>query len=56
MGASASRERFLAATGRLTGEEVTGEDVEFWDELWKLGSTSEEVRGRGGGGEGEGRN
>ncbi|GMH65669.1 hypothetical protein TrRE_jg903, partial [Triparma retinervis] len=42
MGASASRERFLASTDRLTSETVGPDDVEFWDELWKLGSSSEE--------------
>jgi hypothetical protein len=43
MGASASRERFLASTDRLSTETVGSDDVEFWDELWKLGSSSEEV-------------
>ncbi|GMI36274.1 hypothetical protein TeGR_g2701, partial [Tetraparma gracilis] len=43
MGNSASREKFLSATNSLISSTVSSSDGEFWDELWKLGTSVEEV-------------
>ena len=43
MGASASREKFSESVQALTQVDVSPDDAEFWDELWKIPSTSEDV-------------
>lgn len=43
MGASASREKFRESVSALVEVDVSSDDAEFWDELWKIPSTPEEV-------------
>lgn len=43
MGASASREKFKESFEELIGQDVSPDDSEFWDELWKIPSSAEEV-------------
>ena len=43
MGASASREKFRESVSSLVEVDVSPDDAEFWDELWKIPSTGEEV-------------
>mmetsp|Transcript_17460 Transcript_17460/g.25220 ORF Transcript_17460/g.25220 Transcript_17460/m.25220 type:complete len:781 (-) Transcript_17460:88-2430(-) len=43
MGASASREKFRESVSALTEVDVSADDAEFWDELWKIPSSGEEV-------------
>ncbi|GMH68225.1 hypothetical protein TL16_g04880, partial [Triparma laevis f. inornata] len=43
MGSSASRDRFLESLNSLATTAVSPEDSDFWDELWKLPTTSTEV-------------
>lgn len=43
MGASASREKFRESVTALVEVDVSPDDAEFWDELWKIPSSAEEV-------------
>jgi hypothetical protein len=43
MGASASREKFAESVAALIEKDVSADDAEFWDELWKIPSSAEEV-------------
>lgn len=43
MGASASKIKFRESLTALTTRDVSSTDAEFWDELWKIPSSSEEV-------------
>jgi hypothetical protein len=43
MGASASREKFKESVVKLVDSDVSSDDAEFWDELWKIPSSAEEV-------------
>jgi len=43
MGASASKVKFRESLTSLTTRDVSASDAEFWDELWKIPSSSEEV-------------
>mmetsp|Transcript_24944 Transcript_24944/g.36879 ORF Transcript_24944/g.36879 Transcript_24944/m.36879 type:complete len:782 (-) Transcript_24944:138-2483(-) len=43
MGASASREKFRESVTALIEVDVSADDAEFWDELWKIPSSGEEV-------------
>jgi len=43
MGASASREKFRESVSALIEVDVSPDDAEFWDELWKIPSSAEEV-------------
>ncbi|KAL3762220.1 hypothetical protein ACHAWU_004758 [Discostella pseudostelligera] len=43
MGASASKIKFRESLTALTSRDVSSTDAEFWDELWKIPSSSEEV-------------
>jgi hypothetical protein len=43
MGASASREKFRESVNALVELDVSADDAEFWDELWKIPSSPEEV-------------
>jgi len=43
MGASASREKFRESVSALVEVDVSADNAEFWDELWKIPSTPEEV-------------
>ena len=43
MGASASKIKFRESLTSLTTRDVSASDAEFWDELWKIPSSSEEV-------------
>lgn len=43
MGASASKIKFRESLTSLTTRDVSPTDTEFWDELWKIPSSSEEV-------------
>ena len=43
MGASASREKFRESVAALIEIDVSPDDAEFWDELWKIPSSTEEV-------------
>ena len=43
MGASASKIKFRESLNALTTRDVSSTDAEFWDELWKIPSSSEEV-------------
>jgi hypothetical protein len=43
MGASASREKFRESVAALIEVDVSADDAEFWDELWKIPSSAEEV-------------
>ena len=43
MGTSASREKFLHCTALLTTTSVSSSDSSFWDELWKLSTSSTTV-------------
>lgn len=43
MGASASREKFRESVSALVEIDVSPDDANFWDELWKIPSSSEEV-------------
>ena len=43
MGASASKIKFRESLIALTTRDVSSTDAEFWDELWKIPSSSEEV-------------
>lgn len=43
MGASASREKFRESVAALVNSDVSADNAEFWDELWKIPSSPEEV-------------
>lgn len=43
MGASASREKFRESVSALIEVDVSADDADFWDELWKIPSSAEEV-------------
>jgi len=43
MGASASREKFRETVTALIEVDVSPDDADFWDELWKIPSSAEEV-------------
>lgn len=43
MGASASKIKFRESLTSLTTRDVSASDAEFWDELWKIPASSEEV-------------
>ncbi len=43
MGASASREKFRESVSALIEVDVSADDADFWDELWKIPSSPEEV-------------
>ena len=43
MGASASREKFSESVSVLLVQDITPDNAEFWDELWKIPSSAEEV-------------
>ena len=43
MGASASKIKFKESLTSLTTKDISPTDTEFWDELWKIPSSSEEV-------------
>jgi len=43
MGASASREKFRESVEALTEVDISPDDADFWDELWKIPSSAEEV-------------
>ncbi|KAL7550976.1 hypothetical protein ACHAWF_014186 [Thalassiosira exigua] len=43
MGASASKIKFRESLAALTDRDVSPSDTDFWDELWKIPSSSEEV-------------
>mmetsp|Transcript_319 Transcript_319/g.449 ORF Transcript_319/g.449 Transcript_319/m.449 type:complete len:843 (-) Transcript_319:174-2702(-) len=43
MGASASREKFSESVSALIEQDVSPDNAEFWDELWKIPSSAEEV-------------
>lgn len=43
MGASASREKFRESVTALIEVDVSPDDAEFWDELWKIPSSAQEV-------------
>eukprot|EP00934_Nitzschia_sp_Nitz4_P005994 Nitzschia sp. Nitz4//scaffold67_size101165//46336//48807//NITZ4_004527-RA/size101165-augustus-gene-0.14-mRNA-1//1//CDS//3329556468//5984//frame0 len=43
MGASASREKFRESVSALVEVDVSADDADFWDELWKIPSSPEEV-------------
>lgn len=43
MGQSASKEKFKESVSALIEVDVSADDAEFWDELWKIPSTAEEV-------------
>ena len=43
MGASASREKFRESVCALVEVDVSADDADFWDELWKIPSSAEEV-------------
>jgi hypothetical protein len=43
MGASASREKFSESVSALIEKDVSPDDAEFWDELWKIPNSVEEV-------------
>ena len=43
MGQSASKEKFGESVQALLQVDVSADDAEFWDELWKIPSSAEEV-------------
>lgn len=43
MGQSASKEKFRESVNALIQVDVSADDAEFWDELWKIPSSPEEV-------------
>lgn len=43
MGASASREKFRESVEALIQVDISADDAEFWDELWKIPSSADEV-------------
>ena len=43
MGASASREKFSESVSALLVQDISPDNAEFWDELWKIPSSAEEV-------------
>ena len=43
MGASASREKFRESVSALVEVDVSADDADFWDELWKIPNSGEEV-------------
>ena len=43
MGQSASKEKFRESVSALLHVDVSADDAEFWDELWKIPSSAEEV-------------
>jgi len=43
MGASASKEKFRESVALLIEKDVSPDDAEFWDELWKIASSPEDV-------------
>jgi len=43
MGASASREKFRESVTALIEVDVSADDADFWDELWKIPNSGEEV-------------
>jgi hypothetical protein len=43
MGASASREKFRESVSALIEVDVSADDADFWDELWKIPSSPAEV-------------
>lgn len=43
MGASASRTKFRESVDSLIEKDVSPDDADFWDELWKIPSSAEDV-------------
>lgn len=43
MGQSASKEKFGESVQALIQVDVSADDADFWDELWKIPSSAEEV-------------
>jgi len=43
MGQSASKEKFRESVTTLIQVDVSADDADFWDELWKLAGSAEEV-------------
>jgi hypothetical protein len=43
MGQSASKEKFRESVNALVSIDVSADDAEFWDELWKIPSSGQEV-------------
>lgn len=43
MGQSASKEKFRESVTALIQVDVSADDADFWDELWKIPSSAEEV-------------
>jgi High-temperature-induced dauer-formation protein len=43
MGQSASKEKFRESVQALIHVDVSADDAEFWDELWKIPASAEEV-------------
>ena len=43
MGQSASKEKFRDCVHSLLSNDISVDDVEFWDELWKIPNHVEEV-------------
>lgn len=43
MGQSASKEKFGESVQALIALDVSADDADFWDELWKIPSSAEEV-------------
>ena len=43
MGQSASKEKFRESVQALIQVDVNSDDTEFWDELWKIPASAEEV-------------
>lgn len=43
MGQSASKDKFGESVQALIDVDVSADDAEFWDELWKIPSSAEEV-------------
>ena len=43
MGQTASREKFRESVKALIELDVSSDDAEFWDELWKIPSSAQEV-------------
>jgi hypothetical protein len=43
MGQSASKEKFAESVQALIKVDISADDADFWDELWKIPSSAEEV-------------
>ena len=43
MGASASRQKFQESVETLIQVDISADDAEFWDELWKIPNSANEV-------------